>query len=121
MLFGQEQTRCIYVCARDVRMDVDSAGHRDETGCIDCLIGLGAIWRRDDALVVNPQIADRVAFVGGIDDAGAFDMDQHAPALGSGREAAMRPRASATLKLAAGAEAVMATKVPVSAEWRIAS
>ena len=122
MLFGQQQARGVHVGAGDMRMDVDAAGHRDKAACVHRLVGFGAaVWRRDDLIVANPEIADFVALVGGIDDVCALDADQHARALASSRRAAMSARASATLGAPLRAEAVTATRVPASEECTTAS
>ena len=107
MLFGQHEARGVHVGAGDMRMDVDAAGHRDKAARVDRLVGSGAaVRRRDDLIVANPEIADFVALVGGIDDMCAFDADQHARPLASSRQAAMRARTCATLGAALRAEAV---------------
>ena len=116
MLFGQKQPRRVNVCAGDMRMDVDSARHGDEARRVDRLIGFGAFLRRHDPVIAKPEIADRIPRVGRIDDVGAFDVDQHAPGLPSGRWEAMRARACATLGAALGAEAVVMTRAPASGE-----
>src|SRR5580658_9510080 len=122
MLFGQHEARCVHICASDMRMDVDAPGHRNEAVRVDRLVGFGADLRgRDDHIVADPEIADLVALVGGIDDMRAFDVSQHACALVSPRQAAMRATASATLGAALGAEAVIATRVPASGECTTAS
>ena len=102
-------------------MDVDAAGHRDEPARVDCLVRLRAGRRRDDFLVADPQIADFVTAVGGIDDMRVSDVGQHDQALASSRRAPMRSSAWAALGAALRAEAVMATSVPASDECRTAS
>ncbi len=82
VLFGQEQTSSIHVAPRDVRMDVDAAGHNDEAIGIDCFVGPDVARRlRDDSVVADEKVSDFVAAVRWIDEAAALDMDQHAAAL----------------------------------------
>ena len=71
---------------------------------------------RDDLIVANPEIADFVAAVGGIDDMRVSDPGQHGLAFASPRQAPMRSRACATLGAALRAEAVTATRAPASDE-----
>ena len=78
MLFGQHEAGGVHVRARDMRMDVDAARHRDEPGRIDRLVGLRAgPAAATICIVADPQIADFVAAVGGIDDMRASDAGQH--------------------------------------------
>jgi hypothetical protein len=121
VIFGQHQTRGVHVRAGDMRMDVDAAGHRNEPACVHRFVRLSALRRRDDCIVADPEIADFVALVGGVDDMRAFDMDQHEAACACLRPAAMRSIASATLGVAVRADAVSATRVPMSDECVTAS
>ncbi len=79
------------------------------------------LWGRDDRIVADPKIADFVVAVGGIDDMRALDAGQHGEALASPRQAPIRSRASATLGALLRAEAVAATRVPMSDECMTAS
>ena len=121
MLLGQHQAGGVHVRARDMRMDVDAAGHRDKAIRVDRFVCLSALRRRDNSIVADPEIADFVALVGGVDDMRAFDMDQHEAACVCARPAAIRSRASATLGVAVRVEAVNATRVPASDECITAS
>src|SRR5205809_4305467 len=79
-----------------MRMDIDRAGHDDLSGRVVGL--LGSIFRRrvDDPAVADPNVADRIARVGGIDDAAAFDAAQQDAALLLATARAMLPTARAT-------------------------
>ena len=83
MMLGQQKAGGVHVCARDMRMDVDAARHRDEPARVDCLVGSAAYGRSDDHIVADPQIADFVASIGGIDEARALDANQHGEAFAS--------------------------------------
>ena len=94
MVFGQHEAGGVHVRARDMRMDVDAAGHRDKPARVHRLVRLGAVLRGcDDCIVADPKIADFVAAVGGIDDMRALDAGQHGEAFASSRRAPMRSRA----------------------------
>ena len=122
MMFGQHQAGGVHIRARDVRMDVDAAGHRDKPARIHRFVRFGAVLRGcDDCIVADPKIADFVMAIGGIDDTRAFDAGQHGLAFASPRRAPMRARASATLVAPLRAEAVAATRVPMSDECMTAS
>ncbi len=123
-MLGQHEPRGVHVAARDMRMDVDAAGHHDETVGVDNIDrGRAARRRRDNPVIANPQVADFVAIVGGVDDAAAFQAGQHAAALATWRRAEICAMASATLGAGApaGETAVTETRVPLSGECRTAS
>ena len=102
MVFGQHETGGVHVRAGDMRMDVDAAGHRDKPARVYCFVCLRAVLRGgDDCVVADPEIADFIALVGGIDDMRALDASQHDEAFAFPRCAPMRSRASATLGRAA--------------------
>ncbi len=42
MLLRQQEAGGVHVCARDMRMDVDAAGHRDQPARVDRFVRLGA-------------------------------------------------------------------------------
>ena len=122
MMLGQHEASGVHIRARNMRMDVDAAGHRDKPVRVHRFVRLGAVlWGCDDCIVADPKIADFIAPVGGIDDMRALDAGQHDEASASPRRAPMRSRASATLGAPLRAEAVAATKVPTSEECMIAS
>ena len=116
MLLGQHQASGVHMRARDMGMDVDAARHGDESGRIHGFVGFAMVRRRDDLFVANPQIADFVTAIGGIDDMRVSDPGQHGLAFASPRPAPMRSRACATLGAALRAEAVTATRAPASDE-----
>ena len=121
MLFGQQQAGGVHVGARDMRMDVDAAGHHDESGRVDRFVRARVLRGRHDPVAADPQIADLVAPVGGIDDARACDAGQHDEAFASSRQAPMRSMASAALGVALRAEAFTAPRVPALARCMTAS
>ena len=122
MLFRQHEASGVHVRARDMRVDVDAAGHRNKPARVHRFIRFGAALRGcDDLIVADPKIADFVALVGGIDDMRVSDAGQHRRASASLRPAPMRSRACATLGVALRAEAVAATRVPMSDECMTAS
>ncbi len=77
MLLGKHQAGGVHVRACDMRMDVDAAGHRNQPARVDRFVRLGALRRRDDCIVADPEIAYFIAPVGGIDDMRVSDMGQH--------------------------------------------
>ncbi len=78
MVFGQHEAGGVHVRAGDMRMDVDAAGHRNQSACVNCFVRLRAVLRRrDDRIAAHPEIADFVTAVGGIDDMRVSDMGQH--------------------------------------------
>ena len=94
MMLWQHETGGVHVRARDMRMDVDAAGHRNKPVRIHRLVRLGAVTRGcNDCVVTDPKIADFVMAVGGIDDMRALDANQHGGAFASSRHAPMRSRA----------------------------
>ena len=122
MVFGEHETGGVHIRARDMRMDVDAAGHRDKPARVHRFIRLGAILRGcDDRIVADPKIAGFVMAVGGINDMRALDAGQHGGASASPRRASMRWRTSATLGVPLRAEAFTATSVPTSDECMSAS
>ncbi len=86
VLFRQQQPRRVHVGAGDMRMDVDGARHDDAAARVEGLVGAPVRRRGDDAVALQPEIADLVAAVGGIEDAAAGDlvsMPARPPARGS--------------------------------------
>ena len=73
----------VHVCARDMRVDVDAPGHCDEPARVDCLVRVGRLRAEPRSIVADPQIADFVASVGGIDEARALDASQHGETFAS--------------------------------------
>ena len=71
MHLGQQQPRGVHVAAGDMGMDVDGAGHDDMAGDVMRLVGLAPVRARDDAAVLEPDVADGVGPVDGIDDMAA--------------------------------------------------
>jgi hypothetical protein len=93
MVLGQHETGGVHVRARDMRMDVDAAGHRNKPARIHGLVRLGAVTRgRNDCVVTDPKIADFVMAVSGIDDMRALDANQHGEAFACSWHAPMRSR-----------------------------
>ncbi len=122
MLLWQQEAGGVHVCARDMRMDIDAASHRNEARRVYRLVGFRiSLWWRDNLLAAHPEISDFVAPIGWIKDAGAFDADQHGQAPAFWREAAIRSRVAATLGASLRTEEVAAINVPVSDEWTTAS
>ena len=61
MMLGQHEAGGVHVRARDMRMDVDAAGHRNKPARIHRFVRLGAVMRGcDDRVVADPKIADFV-------------------------------------------------------------
>jgi hypothetical protein len=117
-----QQPRRIHVAAGDVGMNVDRARHHDLAGGIVGVVGPGIAGRRiDDAPVAEPDIADAVPPVGGIDDAAALDPRQHGDAPANGSAAAICEMASATEIVLLGAVATTGTSVPLSGQCSTAS
>src|SRR5680860_1589942 len=58
-------------------MHVDGAGHDDLAGDVVNLIGGAAFRLADDAAILDEDIADPVAIVHGVDDAAAFQLNEH--------------------------------------------
>ncbi len=96
----QQQAGGVDVGAGDMGMDVDAAGHDDAAGQVQGLVGAGVIGGGDHAAVLHPKVADVVARVGGIDDPATCEACQH-----DGNAAVIAATVSATLGMAAGAEA----------------
>ncbi len=78
-------------------MDIDRARHYDLAGRVVDLVGTGTARRRPhDPAVTHPHVADRIAAIGGIDDAAAFDAGQQGNALSLASPNAIWPIACAT-------------------------
>ena len=75
----------------------------------------------DDPPVAEPDVADAVPAVGGIDDATALDPRQHGDAPADGSAAALWEMASATEMVLLGAVATIGTSVPLSGQCSTAS
>ena len=116
--FRQQQAGGIHVGARDMRMDVDRARHDDHAARI--VNGVGARagrGRLNNPVVVNPDIADSVAALRGIDDAAAPDACQHDAAPASSPSATTSlPITSATDGVWLGCEAAFETNVPIATQ-----
>ena len=95
--FRKQQARPVHVVAGDVGMDIDRARHYDLAGRVVDLVGTGTARRRPhDPAVTHPHVADRIAAIGGIDDAAAFDAGQQGNALSLASANAIWPIACAT-------------------------
>ncbi len=113
-LFRLQQAAKGLVVAGNVGMDVDGAGHHDLAGNVMGFVGLATGRRLGNAAVADEKITDSVAAMSRIDDATAFEPDQHGGA--SGNAAAISVTASATEILPAGLLACTAARVPVAGQ-----
>ncbi len=84
----------------DMGVHVDGAGHDDLAADVVDLVGLAAFGLGDDAVVLDEEIADFVAVMDGIDDAAAFELDEHQAASRSSISSPMRLSTEATVGLA---------------------
>ncbi len=113
MQLGQQQARRVHIAAGDVRMDVDRARHDDMAGAVDLLIGLAAAGRRrDDAAVLEPDVANAVLARRRIDDMAATQNCQQGAT--SETCAMMASMTSATVGASDGVAAVRSVMPPVS-------
>ena len=99
-------------------MDVDRARHDDHAARIVNGVGARASrGRLNNPVVVNPDIADGVAALRGIDDAAAPDACQHdaAPAPSPSATTSL-PITSATDSVRLGCEAAFETNVPIAGQ-----
>ena len=69
---GQQQPRRADIGPGNMRVDVDGPGHDDLAGGVKRCVGR-APRGADDALPFDPDIADAVAVMGGVDDAAIAD------------------------------------------------
>src|SRR5580692_11033010 len=94
-----------------MRMNVDRAGHHDLAGDVVNRIGALAGRRFDDAIVSDPDVANAVSPVRGIDDATTRKANQHTPSPFV-RFSSMRRRTAAACGAALGFCASRAAKDP---------
>src|SRR2546428_9167315 len=94
---GKHQARPVHVGGGVVGWDMDRPRHYDLAGRVVDLVGTGTARRRPhDPAVTHPHVADRIAAIGGIDDAAAFDAGQQGNAPSLARANAIWPIATAT-------------------------
>ena len=78
MQLGQQQARRVHIAAGDVRVNVDRAGHDDMAGDSRSLCRrLPPVGRRDDAAILEPDVADAILARRRIDDMAATQNCQH--------------------------------------------
>ena len=112
MQLRQQQARRVHIAAGDVRVNVDGAGHDDMARAVDLLVGLAASRRRDDAAVLQPDVADAILARRRIDDMAATQNCQQGAT--SETFAMMASMTCATVGASDGAVAVRSVRPPVS-------
>ncbi len=119
MRLGQQQPRGVHAAAGDMGMDVDGAGHDDMAGKVMRHVGLAPVRARDDAAVLEINVANGVGPVDGIDHMAAGKAGQHGTS--SENLALMASMTWATLGASLGALARRSTNELVSCASSTAS
>ena len=100
------------VGAGDMRVHVDGAGHDDLAADVVDLVGFAVFGLGDDAAILEVEIADRVAIMHRIDDAAAFELDEHQAASRSSISSPMRLSTEATVGLASFGLVALTMPIP---------
>ncbi len=113
VLLGQQEAGRVHIAAGDVRMNVNTACHHDTTRKVDGLRCPAAGRWKAHAVAIDPEVADAVEPVNGIDQMTTLETDHRgvAPATACSDTA---ERTSAALGAGLGRSAGTVTRAPAA-------